>query len=80
MCMSTCRCLQSPQRTLDPPELEVQVAVGCPTRMLNTELGSSAKAACALNHRDLSLPRPAPFLFLDRESTQSSLASNSQSS
>lgn len=52
------------KRPLDPLELELQAAVGYPTRMLNTELGSSAKATCTLNHRALSLPRPAPFPFI----------------
>lgn len=67
------------KRTLDPLELELQAVAGCPARTLKTELGPSTKATPALPHRALSLPTHS-IPFLDTESTQPSLDSNSQPS
>lgn len=41
--------LQSPERSLDPLEMELQVLVSHPTWVLGRQLGSSGKEASLLN-------------------------------
>lgn len=45
---------QSPERTLDPLDMELQVLVSHPTRVLGRQLGSSGREASVLN-AELSL-------------------------
>lgn len=47
--------LGSQKRTSDPPELELQAVVGCPTWVLRSKPRSSGRAAGALTHRTISL-------------------------
>lgn len=47
-----CRCCRDQKRVLDPIELELQTVRSCPMWVRGSELKSSGRAICALNHWD----------------------------